>query len=304
MGTTGLRRRHTAFAAVLATFALALGLTAAPAGAAPARDVDYVAFGDSYTAGTGAGAPYRPANVACWQSSGGYVDVVAKTGRIDVVANKACHGAVLDSDSRFYDREIIIPTVMEQILMATLARQLSHDTELVSITAGANDLGFASVIGACASGTSAECSEALAIASDPATVEQMQTNLVEALVWIRTVAPHAKIAVLGYPYLFDPASPFAPIPPETQLVINQAADGLNTILKGTVQVLNQAYGNFQFVDVRNKFIGHAVNSVNPWLQLLLAQPTPDYNFHPNKEGHRAYASALLEAVKPAQLARP
>ena len=53
MGTLKLRRRRTALAAGLATVAMAAGLAAVPAQAADRTR--YVALGDSYAAGLGAG---------------------------------------------------------------------------------------------------------------------------------------------------------------------------------------------------------------------------------------------------------
>src|SRR6476620_1534055 len=77
MKRSAARRRYKAFASGLASMAIALGLAAIPAQAAtPQRDVDYVALGDSYTAGTGADTsglfvPTPP----CTQTAGGYVDI-------------------------------------------------------------------------------------------------------------------------------------------------------------------------------------------------------------------------------------
>ena len=55
MGTLKLRRRRTAWAAGLATLAMAAGLAAVPAQAVD--KTKYIALGDSYAAGQGAG-PY------------------------------------------------------------------------------------------------------------------------------------------------------------------------------------------------------------------------------------------------------
>lgn len=296
------RRRRPALAAFLATLALALGFTAVPAEAAPPPRVDYVALGDSYTAGTGAGAAFRPAGTPCWQSSPGYVDVVGRNGRVALVANAACHGAVLSSLSPFYDG--FTPTVQEQLYALAAQGTLSADTELVSITAGANDVGFSHLLGFCATSTPAACADALAAGTSPLTLEVLKAGLAQTYAGIQAVAPNARIAVLGYPLLFDPASSLAPVPAATQTLINQATAAVNAAIAQAVETANLLYGtDAQYIDVTARFAGHEVNSADPWLQLNLAYLTADYNFHPNQAGHQAYASALLAAVKPAQLVR-
>lgn len=298
------RRRLPAFAAGLATLAMALGFTAVPADAAPPPRVDYVALGDSYTAGTGAGAAERPEGVDCWQSHPGYVDVVGKTGRVNLVANAACHGAVLSTSSPFYDPIIYTPTIEEQLAGLVASGLLSADTELVSITAGANDLGFSYVLGACSISTEA-CTAALGQTTSAGSLQALQAALVQTYAAIHAIAPNATIAVMGYPLLFDPTSPIAPIPAANQVLINQATLVLNATLAEAVETANLLYqANAIYVDVTARFAGHEVNSADPWLVLDLTDPTADYNFHPNRAGHSlGYAAALMGAVKPAKLSR-
>ena len=305
MTKPAVRRRRSAFAAGLATMAMAIGMAAIPAEAAPPPRVDYVALGDSYTAGTGAVEALRPANTPCWQSHPGYVDVAGNTGRVTLVANAACHGAVLSTASPRYDTTIYTPTVEQQLYALASQGKISPDTELVSITAGANDLGFSYVIGACAAYPQDVCAGVLQQATSPAALQALHAGLVQTYGAIHSVAPRARIAVMGYPLLFDPASAFAPIPPANQALINQAAQALNSTLATAAATANGLYqANTQYVDVSARFTGHAVNSADPWLQLNPNQPLADYNFHPNQAGHAlGYAAALMAAVKPAQLAR-
>lgn len=303
MGTTPLRRRQSAFAAGLATLVMALGFTAAPADAAPAAKIDYVALGDSYTAGTGAGAAERPQGVDCWQSSGGYVDLVAKTGRIDLVANGACHGAVLlglPAPSPFYDFNLYTPSVDEKIKWLVNTGALSTDTGLVSITAGANDLGFAYVLGQCAFYGEDACRTAVAAVTSEGAFNLLTGNLIKTYTAIRQAAPNATIVVLGYPLLFDTTDPNTtlPISITSQELINRATLAVNAAIEAAALAAGVHY-----VDVIDEFAGHEVYSADPWLQLAPNDFTADYNFHPNDDGHRAYASALLAAVKPGQLVR-
>lgn len=304
MGTTAIRRRHSAIAAGLASAAMALGFAAIPAEAAPPPRVDYVALGDSYTAGTGAGAAERPAGVNCWQSQPGYVDVVGKTGRVNLVANAACHGAVLSTLSPTWDPVIYTPTVQEQFQYLVSSGALSSGTELVSITAGANDLGFSSVLGVCAFAGETACQDAVAQATSPRALGLLTAGLVQTYTTIDSAAPNARIAVLGYPLLFDPASPVAPIPVAHQALMNHATLVVNATIAGAVGTANTLNGtDAQYIDVTAIFAGHEANSADPWLNLKPSNFRADYNFHPTQAGHQAYATALMGAVKPARLAR-
>ena len=116
MGTLKLRRRRTALAAGLATLAMAAGLAAVPAQAVD--KTKYVALGDSYAAGQGAG-PYLD---DCYRSENTYSELAADTKAIKLVTNAACSGKTT------------------QDVVNTQLKQLNKSTELVTITAGGNNL--------------------------------------------------------------------------------------------------------------------------------------------------------------------
>ena len=125
MGTLKLRRRRTALAAGLATLALAASLAAAPAQAVD--KTKYIALGDSYAAGLGAG-PYLD---DCYRSENTYSELAAHKKTIKLVANAACSGKTT------------------QDVVNTQLRQLNKATELVTITAGGNNLRFAEILAYC-----------------------------------------------------------------------------------------------------------------------------------------------------------
>ncbi|XTR53240.1 hypothetical protein ACOM2C_09380 [Pseudarthrobacter sp. So.54] len=111
MGIATLGRRRTALAAGLATLAMAVG-----AAAVPAQAVDktkYIALGDSYAAGQGAG-PYLD---GCYRSESAYSELAAEVKAIKLVRNAACSGKTT------------------QEVVDTQLRQLNKNTELVTITA-------------------------------------------------------------------------------------------------------------------------------------------------------------------------
>ena len=116
MGTLNLRRRRTALAAGLASLAMAVGLAAVPAQAVD--KTKYIALGDSYAAGQGAG-PYLD---ACYRSQNTYSELAADAKAIKLVTNAACSGRTT------------------QEVVNTQLRQLNKTTGLVTITAGGNNL--------------------------------------------------------------------------------------------------------------------------------------------------------------------
>ena len=117
---------------------------------------------------------------------------------------------------------------------------------------------------------------------------------------LRGAAPDAKIAVLGYPRLFDPAVGIPGIDPAILVALNGATDALNATIAGAVSDANVGA---VFIDVTSRFTGHAANSADPWL-FYNGDFTDARTFHPNPAGHsKGYAAALISTVKPAQLAR-
>ncbi|MFD5276294.1 SGNH/GDSL hydrolase family protein [Pseudarthrobacter sp. NPDC058362] len=289
-----VRRRRPALAAFLAILAMALGSTAIPAEAAPPpKDVDYVALGDSYTAGTGAGAfvPSAP----CTQTAGGYVDLLDAVDPVSLAGNAACHGALLVDSSNG------VTSVQAQLGGLVASGRLSRDTELVSVTAGANDIGVSTILYACATSTPEACTAATSAAA--AALPAVHANLVQTFAAIQSYAPRARIAVLGYPMLFD-ASRAPLISPAAQTLVNSGTAGLNLTIASAAATAKNLFGTqVQYVDVTARFAGHAVNSADPWIFLDSGNLFDPRNFHPNVAGHNGYADALLASVSLKQLAR-
>ena len=299
MATHHGRRRHSAFAVGLAILALCLGFTASPATAAPPPPVDYVALGDSYTAGTGADGLYAPVPaIPCWQSEGGYADIVDASPRVTLVVNAACHGAFLGP--------IGTSKPVAQQIAELSGGALNSGTDLVSITAGALDAGSGLALQACSTPDTALCAATVTGVLENLKSGALQTALATTYQGIQLAAPDAVIAVLGYPRLFDPSqgailiNGIPVVPVQNQILVNQAIDALNATIAAAVP---SSGTNAVFIDVTKRFLGHAVNSDNPWIVLDLTQPFADANFHPNDSGHGAYASALLSSVKLTQLAK-
>ncbi|MCU1434164.1 MAG: secreted hydrolase [Pseudarthrobacter sp.] len=300
MATSTVRRRRTALAAGLATMAMAVGFAAIPAEAAPRADATYVAVGDSYTAGTGAGD--FSGTPACLQTEGGYVDVVGAMGRVDQVGNEACHGALLSPMHPLYVEGSSPNTVAQQMALLVAAGKLSGDTDMVSITAGANDIGFSGILFTCAAQPQ-NCQAALPSEANLLTLRQA---LAATYGQLHMRAPDAKVAALGYPHLFDATRPVEGlnIDPAILAAMNVATDQLNeTIRLAADDAAKALKADIVFIDVTKRFLGHEANSIEPWLYYDKTSPFDPRSFHPTATGHaEGYAPALVSAAKPAQLA--
>jgi lysophospholipase L1-like esterase len=272
-----VRRRRSAFAAGLATMAMILCFAAPPAQAVAKIDY-YVALGDSYAAGQGAG-PYLD---GCFRSENAYAELADDLKAVKFVTNAACGGRTTQG------------VVNEQL------GQLNRKTELVTITAGGNNLGFANIVTYCLAAldptnlAAAEaCGGAMAYAKNQITSRQLLNDLVAMIKSVRAAAPNARIVVTGYPYLFDPVNPDPTNP--MSLFISQAtllADDLNDAISDAA-----VETKVQYVAVDRAFLGHGALSLprERWINFDPLNPVSPDNLHPNAEGYQAYFAALRAA---------
>ena len=146
--------------------------------------------------------------------------------------------------------------------MNTQLRQLNKSTELVTITAGGNNLGFGDIITACGAAmanptaAAAACDKASADAAAKIASGQLAGEVASMIQSVKAAAPNAKIVVTGYPYLYDPV-PLDPADPMSVFIYQATllADGLNASIAGAAGATGAEY-----VDVRAAFAGHGINS--------------------------------------------
>jgi hypothetical protein len=239
--------------------ALLLGPT--PAAAAPTR---YAALGDSYSSGVGTRA-YFPASGACHRSPFAHPEIIAH--RLGwQLAFAACANAKTGD-------------VLNGQLNA-----LNGATQFVSISIGGNDASFGPVIQSCVQPLPFTCSRHIA-AADAFIGHQLPGLLDHLFAAIRARAPHALVAVVGYPRLFVPTSGRCGALPPDQVKLNHTGD----LLAGVTGARAHAHG-FLFVDVRGPFTGHAICSGSEWLNGL-SLPLIE-SFHPNRVGQAAYADLV------------
>lgn len=280
-----MKRRALALLAVLALGASAL--IAAPAATAvePAGAV-YVALGDSEAAGTG-NLPY--ADQSCLRSKRSYPMLLgAMTGG---VASSACAGATT------------------QDVIATQLADLGPATQLVTLTAGVNDLNWQGVLAACSSaGSAAACTAAMNAAG--VALQGVPLGIGQILAAVRMLAPNALIAVTGYPMLFGDVAKSCSVGnyqgTSVKFTAAQAA-GVNYGLSLVNSAVQAGVGGYQaqtgdpgvvYVDVVAGFDGHSLcDTGDRWISgLVSGKATSDRGFHPNAAGQQAYAAIVAAAI--------
>ncbi|QIJ61823.1 SGNH/GDSL hydrolase family protein [Streptomyces sp. JB150] len=234
------RSRLVAYVAsvLLGVVATLTGATAVHASEAAATG--YVALGDSYSSGVGAGS-YISSSGDCKRSTRAYPYLWAAANAPASFHFTACSGARTDD-----------------VLAGQLA-PLGTGTGLVSISVGGNDAGFADVMITCVTQSDSACVSRINTAK--AYVDSTLPGKLDAVYdAIRSKAPSAHVVVLGYPRFYQLGTACLGLSETKRAAINQASDHLNAAIEK--RALNHG---FTFGDVRTTFTGHEICSGSSWL---------------------------------------
>jgi lysophospholipase L1-like esterase len=244
---------HVILGAVLALTGTAASV-AGTAGTAPAATVNtavvstaavhYVALGDSYSSGVGAGN-YISASGNCERSTDAYPEQWAGAHSPASFVSVACSGATTAN------------------VLSSQVPALSAKTTLVSITIGGNDAGFSNVMETCVLESTSSCMNAVETAED-FIAAQLPGRLDSTLRAIRAHAPSAKVVVLGYPDLYDLNSGTClGLSTEDRVALDGGANDLDSALQAAAQANHDTFG-----DVRSKFSGHEICDSDSWLHAV------------------------------------
>jgi lysophospholipase L1-like esterase len=253
--------------ALLTAVGISLPVLAAtgPASAATlvraAAPVNYVALGDSYSSGLGAG-DIISASGSCDRSTAAYPELWASAHAPASFAFVACAGATTST------------------VLATQLSALSPATTLVSVTIGGNDVGFQSVMETCVLHSTGTCVSAVDTAESE-TAGQLPAELDSVLSAIAADAPAARVVVLDYPQLYDlsKSSLCVGLSTTDRTDLNQAA----TLLDGQIQAAAARHGD-TFADVRAAFTGHQnCDGSSSWLHAVNILDVSE-SYHPTATG--------------------
>jgi lysophospholipase L1-like esterase len=251
-------RRSRSVTLVASTAAATIAALALASPAHADGGVRYVALGDSYSSGVGAGN-YTSSSGSCDRSTGAYPALWAAAHAPASYLSVACSGATTTS------------------VISSQLSALSSATTLVSITVGGNDVGFANIMQTCAVDGTTDCVNAVQSAENLANA-QLPSLLDNVYNGIRSAAPNARVVVLDYPVFYQLNTFCVGLSSTSHAKIDE---GINLV----DSLLGSAAGRhgFTFADVRSIFVGHQLCSGDKWLHALnLFDITESY--HPTANG--------------------
>ena len=281
-----LRMRRTL--AVLTTAAALVALGTAPS-QATSQPLRYVALGDSYSAGSGV-LPPDPTSPFCARSLANYPHLIA--ARIGARLTDVTCGAAETKD--FSQSQY--PGVAPQL------DAVRRHTQLVTMTIGGNDNNtFIDAIAECGAaglstlGQGSPCRDMYGNQFRHDIRHQTYPALVRALRAVRHKAPHARVAILGYPWIL----------PKTEGCFDKmpVAEGDVPYLRGIQATLNDAVSRAAastgatYVDFSRVSEGHdACQALGVrWIEPVL-QGTNPVVVHPNALGERHMAGRTVRVL--------
>jgi lysophospholipase L1-like esterase len=253
--------------------------------------VRYVALGDSYSAASGVLPPDPTAPPQCLRSTANYPHVIAAaTGAqlTDVTCGGADTGDYLTGQ---------YPGVAPQLDAVT------RDTQVVTMTIGGNDSGvFINSILRCGAaglttlGKGSPCRDTYGSSFQDTIRTTTYPSLVRVLEAVRAKAPHAEVAILGYPSILPATRGCFPLMP--------VAEGDVPYLRGVQATLNDAIRRaakatgVTFVDLSRVSEGH--DACQPigvrWIEPVLVGTNPVI-VHPNALGEAQMAAQAMKALR-------
>ncbi|WP_148234425.1 GDSL-type esterase/lipase family protein [Cellulomonas flavigena] len=219
------------------------------------------------------------------------------------------------------------------------AGYLDTNTTLVTLSIGGNDMQFGPILAACIkanfAGTPedrslADCSRTVleddTLPAQAASKERVDTKIADSLITlvqlVRDRAPNARIAIFGYPKLFETTTSCVLINEVNQVWLNELADGLNAKIAETAAIL-ETYDEpgspeIFFVDTQAYFTGKNLCTgadsgltglqfgvtpgedpqfPRPWPRIVVDNDVASQtSVHPNTNGTGFYAQALEDAL--------
>lgn len=265
-----MRKLKSVVVSAVMAFAGIAAMANTPAQAATGPE--YVALGDSYAAGVGAGT-YDVSSGDCKRSPLNYPHQWAAAHTDYTLKDVTCSGAT-------------IADVRDNQLSA-----LSSTTNFVTLTVGGNDAQFATVVEACLTKSDSYCKTATGWMSYYAR-NQLVDELAGLYKDIKARSPKALILVLGYPRTLASTGSCGAIDLSSakRTSMNGLADALAEGTKAAT-VKEPVY----FLDMRAQFTGHEACGSDPWINGVDLS-NPSAIFHPNSAGHTKGYAAKLKAT--------
>ena len=269
---------------------------ATAATAALPASVDYVALGDSYSAGPLIPAQ-RPDPLGCLRSTNNYPAYLAGYLDVSTYRDVTCSGARVKDFFHPQDTIIQGPSPAPQV------HALSGTTDLVTVGIGGNDFGlFGSLIDTCEKVRSrdpkgAPCRKHFTehgVDTKLRDARRIEGHVRHALRAIHREAPHARVLIVGYPRLLPESGTCHAVP----FARGDYAWGrhvertLNASIRRAAAKTGSAY-----VNLYPSTQGHdACAGKRAWINGSKIDYTKAANFHPFKIGERHFAHAVYRRI--------
>jgi lysophospholipase L1-like esterase len=280
----------------------------------------YVALGDSYSAGDGAGDYLADsADPRCLQSANAYPELVdAKVAGVNAIpAGTANPAFVFAACTAAEIPNFNSPQSHNQPAQLSYLKNLpANSVGLVTLTIGGNDAGFGKIMRYCAKRKDGEsCQEHSQAEVNQIILKQLPLKLFDLYRQIKSepsLAPNAQILVLGYPQFF-PTGQATSCPTHDALTgafgykfqpSDMAwIDSVIKLVDSDIQASASA-ASLTYVDTSNAFAGNQLCQPNPDLNDAVIGPGLSFegypvgiqSFHPNAAGQSVLAQNVSPAV--------
>jgi lysophospholipase L1-like esterase len=269
----------------------------------------YIALGDSYSSGEGAGNYYAdtlaPKGDGCDRSLNAYPELLANDlgypleGFVSKDASfAACSGACMRTSLRCAAIDRSFKGEVPQI------EHVHKDDSLITISIGGNDVGFAPVLTYCLKHADCSARERPIVIRD---LEAVRSAIPPLLDELRARAPDARIVVVGYPNFMPTSGACRPaagilhwllkLSPANVEFIHTGVAALNRDTENLVQGRrNMAY----VLPDESAWRQHTICGHSPWfvrVDLKNALSNAAVFFHPTAEGQRELEREVLPATR-------
>lgn len=253
-----------------AAASLTLTLSTGPAHAA---SDEYVALGDSFAAGNGAGNP--DLDYFCSRSSDAYAPIIAAERPGTTLKFAACGGATTAD------------VLNQQQSSVTSA------TDYVTLSIGGNDVGFLNLILSCWNTyDEAGCLQE-ASAMNTRIQNELPAKLNATHAALKARAPQATMMQVGYPRFFGSSISCA----QAHGMSNAERTALNGVADNLDRVIGERSraNGFVYLSAIGRFAGHELCTTTPYINGKWAWSAVDI-YHPTKAGYRSGYAPLVRSI--------
>ncbi|MFE6682581.1 SGNH/GDSL hydrolase family protein [Streptomyces sp. NPDC057729] len=285
--------------------------------AAAAEQREWVALGDSYTAGVirAAGNIFEVPRDGCERTDRAYPQVIDRDlGGLFELTNVSCGAATIENVTDTPQNPIgrHLPPISEDPdypfpAVPPQSEAVGADTNVITVGVGGNSLGFTDFLTKCAQlgsendGKNTPCKDTLA-ADVPNRLKTVRHEYDRMLAVLHRRAPHAKILAVGYPTVIPRDASKCSFGDLTQFGTITQGD-LAWLRQDVLEPLNKAIDDStgtqdaaSFVDLYTSSRDHSVCDDSKWVEGFVTLPDQLSFVHPNALGHRNAADHVEEAM--------